>query len=101
MSSVHEVRSGHVELARRVREIRCALYGETGGPLLAEALGVPARTWRNYESGVIIPAPAILRFLEITGADPVWLLTGEGDASRAPATPARRPAGPAHRAIGA
>jgi hypothetical protein len=79
MPSVHEGRSIHVELAGRVREIRRELYSEGGGPMLAEALGVPARTWENYEQGVIIPAPVILRFLELTGAEPGWLLTGQGD----------------------
>jgi hypothetical protein len=101
MSSVHEVRSNHLDLAGRVRQIRRDLYGESGGPVLAEALGVPARTWRNYESGVIIPATVLLRFLGVTGADPAWLLTGEGDAYRAPATPGRRPAHPPHRVVGA
>ena len=53
-------------------------FGEGGGPLLAEALGLPERTWQNYESGVTIPAPVILRFIELTGANPRWLRTGAG-----------------------
>lgn len=101
MSSVHVVRSNHIDLAGRVRQIRRDLYGESGGSMLAEALGVPARTWRNYESGVIIPATVLLRFLGVTGADPAWLLTGEGEAYRAAATSSRRPAGPPRRAVGA
>ena len=68
-----------VALARRVREIRRALVGEDGGPLLAEALDLSARTWRNYEAGVTIPATVILWFIEISGASPHWLLTGEGE----------------------
>lgn len=72
-------RSGHVGLSSRVREIRRDLYGEAGGSRLAEALGLPARTWANYESGIVIPASVILRFLGVTGADPGWLLTGRGD----------------------
>lgn len=32
----------------------------------------------NYETGVVIPATVILRFIEITRASPRWLLTGEG-----------------------
>ena len=36
-------------LARRVREIRRELYGESGGPALAASLGLPAETWANYE----------------------------------------------------
>ena len=32
----------------------------------------------NYEAGCTIPAPVILQFIELTGAHPHWLLTGEG-----------------------
>jgi len=66
------------DLARRIREIREELYGEHGGPLLAEALNLPFRTWHNYEGGCTIPAQTILSFIEITDAHPHWLLTGEG-----------------------
>jgi hypothetical protein len=64
-------------LCRRLRQVRVELYGEDGGPTLARDLGLPARTWRNYESGVTIPGPVMLRFIELTGACPHWLLTGE------------------------
>jgi hypothetical protein len=67
------------DLSARIREIRLALYGENGGPILAEALGIPFRTLHNYESGCTIPAHAILRFIEVTGAHPRWLLTGLGE----------------------
>lgn len=66
-------------LAQRVREIRLERFGEVGGPVLAEALGLPERTWANYESGVTIPALVILRFVEVTGANPRWLRTGRGE----------------------
>ncbi len=73
-------------LAQRVREVRLELYGEHGGPLLAEALEVPFRTWLNYENGCTIPATSILRFIELTKANPHWLLTGCGDKyARSPA----------------
>ena len=67
------------DLARRIREVREDLYGEHGGPMLAQALGLPFRTWHNYEEGCTIPALSILRFIEVTYADPHWLLTGEGE----------------------
>jgi hypothetical protein len=66
-------------LARRVREIRRRLFGDNGGPFLAEALHLPYRTWRNYEAGVTIPAAVLLRFIEVCGASPHWLLAGEGE----------------------
>jgi hypothetical protein len=76
---IQSQRKDHVELARRVREIRRDLYGEAGADTLARKLGLPVRTWLNYESGVVIPAPVILLFLRATEANPGWLLTGEGE----------------------
>ena len=70
-------------LARRIGEIRRQMFGAHGAPLLAGALQLPTRTWLNYEAGVTMPASVMLRFLEITGADPHWLLTGEGNTYRA------------------
>ena len=65
-------------LAARVRLVREERYGLHGGPLLAESLRVPFRTWLDYETGETIPAIVILRFIEVTSAHPHWLLTGEG-----------------------
>jgi hypothetical protein len=70
------------DLAQRVREVREDLYGVHGGPMLASALDIPFRTWHNYENGCTIPAPTILRFIEVTDAHPHWLLTGEGEKFR-------------------
>jgi hypothetical protein len=67
------------DLAQRIREVRVELYGEHGGPLVAEALEIPFRTWLNYEHGCTIPAPSMLRFIELTKANPHWLLTGRGN----------------------
>jgi hypothetical protein len=74
-------------LSKRLKEIRIELYGQKGGPDLAQALGIPHRTWYNYETGVTIPAEVILRFLEVTTVEPRWLLLGEGEKYRS-ATPA-------------
>jgi hypothetical protein len=76
------------DIAARLREVRVALYGENGGPLLAQALGIPFRTLHGYETGTTIPAHSILRFIELTGVHPHWLLTGSGtqflDGDRSP-----------------
>jgi hypothetical protein len=64
-------------LCLRLRQIRVDLYGENGGPMLAEALQLPFRTWANYESGITVPALVMLRFILLTGACPRWLLTGD------------------------
>jgi hypothetical protein len=49
-----------------------------GGPLLAEALQLPTRTWVRYESGAPLPGLVLLRLIAITDVEPHWLLTGEG-----------------------
>jgi hypothetical protein len=69
-------------LARRLREVRLEKYGEHGGPLMAEAIGLHAQTWANYESGVTIQGLALLRFIDVAGVDPRWLLTGQGEKYR-------------------
>ena len=66
-------------LVQRICEIRRDLYGENGVEAMARALNLPPQTWLNYERGVTMPASVILEFLDLTGADPHWLLTGEGD----------------------
>ena len=66
------------DLADRIRLVRRELYGDHGGPMLAEALDLPVRTWNDYEGGVAIPSDVLLEFLQQTGTDPHWLLTGEG-----------------------
>jgi hypothetical protein len=79
---MHRQNNMQAILGRRVGEIRRELFGEHGGPLLAEALHLPYRTWMNYEAGVTIPATVILQFIEISRANPGWLLTGEGERYR-------------------
>ena len=66
-------------LSERLREIRRELFGEHGGPELARRLNLPARQWYNYETGVTVPAEVLLRFIEQTNANPLWLLNGEGE----------------------
>lgn len=65
-------------ISTRLREIRCDLFGEHGGPEMARRLNLPARTWYNYETGVTVPAEVLLGFIDQTGANPVWLLNGDG-----------------------
>jgi hypothetical protein len=72
-------------LAARLASLRRELFGERGGPELARRLGLPIRTWYNYESGVTVPAEVILRLIEMTSVEPSWLLRGEGAKYRADA----------------
>lgn len=82
----------HVSLGHRLQLVRQELFGQSGGPALAEILGLPARSWANYESGVTVPAAVLLCFIEMTGANPHWLLTGQGERY----TTARVSAKPSH-----
>ena len=85
------MRKGTQQLSLRVRQIRLERFGDDGVSALSRALEIPASTWEHYEGGVTIPAWAILQFIEITGADPHWLLTGEGERYRdRPAKPTLR-----------
>ena len=88
-------------LASRLRAVRVERYGERGGPELAGRLGVPARSWYNYELGVTVPAEVLLRFLEVTGAEPCWLLDGRGPRYRADDPPRREDEATAPDGIGA
>lgn len=65
-------------ISHRLKEIRQEIFGEHGGPELARRLGLPARTWYNYETGVTVPAEVLLSFIDQTGINPMWLLSGVG-----------------------
>lgn len=90
MKTSSEARDERTLLASRLRAVRVEFAGERGGPEMAQRLGIPARSWYNYEIGVTVPAAVLLRFLEMTGVEPHWLLTGEGPRYRA-APPAAEP----------
>ncbi len=79
-------------LAERLAQLRAELYGDRGGPEMARRLGIPVRTWYNYEGGVTVPAEVILKIIELTAVEAVWLLHGEGPKFRS-ARPDRLPSG--------
>jgi len=81
-------------LASRIRQIRVERFGIDGLPALARALGLPARTWENYEHGVTVPADVILRFMVLTGVGPGSLLAGEVEQSPLPPVEGRRGGSP-------
>ena len=53
-------------VSERLRRVRSDLYGKYGAPELARELGLPVRTWIDYELGAAIPAEVLLRFLILT-----------------------------------
>jgi hypothetical protein len=69
-------------LAKRLCVVRGEQFGTEGVPEVARLLGLPPRTWLNYESGVTIPGEVLLKFIEITSVEPLWLLRGHGDRYR-------------------
>src|SRR6516225_5065262 len=71
-------------LAERLAALRSELFGDRGGPEMARRLGIPVRTWYNYEGGVTVPAEVILKIIELTSVEPVWLLHGSGPKFRNP-----------------
>jgi Peptidase S24-like len=64
-------------LAERLAALRLELYGDRGGPEMARRLGIPVRTWYNYEGGVTVPAEVILKIIELTAVEAGWLLHGD------------------------
>jgi hypothetical protein len=76
MATIHEQKHA---LASRIRQSRLECYGPQGIPALPEALAIPERTWWNYEGGVALPAHTVLVLIKETGANPRWLLSGEGE----------------------
>jgi hypothetical protein len=65
-------------LAGRLAGLRLELFGDRGGPEMARRLGIPVRTWYNYEGGVTVPAEVVLKIIELTAVEPAWLLHGKG-----------------------
>lgn len=88
-----DLKQTRAQLAERLRACRIERFGHRGGALMARQLGVPVRTWYNYESGVTVPAEVLLRFLELMNLEPLWLLDGQEPRYRAqPTRPDRPPA---------
>ena len=73
----------------RLRAIRLEVFGPDGIDALAARLGVTVQAWKNIEEiGGLISAAELLAFVEVTGANPTWLLRGQGPKFR----PGREPA---------
>jgi hypothetical protein len=65
-------------LAERIVALRSELFGQRGGAEMARRLGLPLRTWYNYEEGTVIPAEVVLSIIELTSVEPNWLMYGTG-----------------------
>jgi hypothetical protein len=67
------------ELGGRFRQVRRDLYGDHNIDALAKELSLPAHAWVEYERGEPIPGRVFLHFIDATGANPHWLLSGRGE----------------------
>ncbi len=80
-------------LAERLAILRFELFGDRGGPEMARRLGIPVRTWYNYEGGVTVPAEVVLKIIELTSVEPLWLQYGKGPKFRQSARFEKRESG--------
>lgn len=67
---------GLTTICNRMRQIRLRVFGSRGKARFARELGVRATTYQGYERDRIPPVEVVLRAVEVTGCDLVWLLTG-------------------------
>lgn len=64
-----------VEIGRRLKEVR----GKLTQADFADQLGIARQSIRRYEMGERLPdALTLFRIMSKFGADPAWILTGEG-----------------------
>lgn len=72
-------------LSTRLILVRTEVFGERGAPEMARHLGLPVRSWYNYERGATVPGEVILKLIEITSVEPAWLMDGTEPRYREPA----------------
>lgn len=65
-------------IGRRLAVLREQRHGPRGRSAMAEDLDVTAKNWWNWERGRAMPGEVLLRLLELTGAEPLWVLHGGG-----------------------
>jgi hypothetical protein len=82
---------GNLALSERLSALRIELFGDRGGPEIARRLGIPIRTWYNYEGGGTVPLEIVLKVIELTSVEAGWLLQGEGPKFRTPPSTSHAP----------
>jgi hypothetical protein len=56
-------------LARDLVALRVKLFGDHGAGEMARRMGLPVRTWHNYEHGSIVPAEVVLKLMQMFPAE--------------------------------
>lgn len=67
-------------IIERVRQLRVARFGPRGASHFATALGICPSSYHYYETNRVPPPALLVQIAQITQADLVWLLTGQGSA---------------------
>jgi hypothetical protein len=75
----------------RIQRVRRERFGDEGVARMAEALQIPITTWKAIERDGGLSGNLFLRFIDVTGACPIWLLTGEGEPFKRRVPEARTP----------
>lgn len=81
------------QLGQRLVLLRTELDGPAGARTFATRLGLSLDDWLAYEEGATAPAETLLRVVEVTGAEPQWILDGTTPRYRPGSQPTQR--GPA------
>lgn len=71
----------------RVKFLRESSFGGRGKTQMAEVTGIPYNTYLRYETSTEPPASAVWSICRATGADPGWLLSGQGEPFSKPDDP--------------
>ena len=70
------------DLAGRIRRCQLPSTARTAGHYWPGHSVFRSKPFTSTRPGATIPAQSILSFIKLTGVDPHWLLTGDGDQFR-------------------
>jgi hypothetical protein len=76
---MRESNGEYATLSDRIRAIRVDRFGDDGAQVLASLMRIPESKLTSMETHGPIPGHLILAFIEVTDANPGWLLSGAGE----------------------
>jgi transcriptional regulator with XRE-family HTH domain len=71
-------------LAERLASLRSEFGDSDGTAILAERLGISVDQWKSYECGQPVPGELLIKVVEVTSAELLWLISGAGKKYRPP-----------------
>ena len=66
-------------LCARAKLVRIDVYGEQGIAAIAEILRVKPEVWASFEAGGEVAGHVLLKFIDATGVNPIWLFSAQGE----------------------